>query len=128
MAAVYSRLLAICAGEDPQPYRSFFCPGGGRRDGRGAPADRGFWQDYLSGAGTGRSPHPTPDQSGHRLVWSSHTVGKERSYRLRPCRAAERYAILHIFSPRMRSICRACWVRRMSSSSPPASTAARMKP
>ena len=99
MAAVYSRLLAICAGEDPQPFVSFLS----RAAAAGADveeerlADRGFWQDYLSGAETGRLPHPMPDQSGHRLVWSSHTVGKERSDRLRAFAAQQNVTPYCIF-------------------------------
>ena len=74
--SVYDRLLAICAGEEPQPFTSFLARAAAM------PADD-FWENYLSGAETGRLPHPMPDQPGHRIVWSSHVVGKERSDRLR---------------------------------------------
>ena len=83
--SVYDRLLAICAGEEPQPFTSFLARAAAMPadDQAARAADRDFWENYLSSAETGRLPHPMPDQPGHRIVWSSHVVGKERSDRLR---------------------------------------------
>lgn len=83
--SVYDRLLALCAGEEPEPFVSFLSRAAAVRPDVEAEraADRSFWQDYLNEAEAGRTPHPMPDHADNRIVWSSHAVGRERSDSLR---------------------------------------------
>lgn len=82
--SVYDRLLALCAGEEPAAFDSFLSRAAAESSNEEERStDRLFWQDYLGGAEPGRLPHPMPDQPGHRIAWSSHSVGSARSSQLR---------------------------------------------
>ena len=82
--SVYDRLLALCAGEEPAAFDSFLSRAAADSSNEEERStDRLFWQDYLGGAEPGRLPHPMPDQPGHRIAWSSHSVGSARSSQLR---------------------------------------------
>ena len=73
--SVYDRLLALCAGEEPAAFDSFLSRAAADSSNEEERStDRLFWQDYLGGAEPGRLPHPMPDQPGHRIAWSSHSV------------------------------------------------------
>ncbi len=73
MASVYSRFLAICAGEDP-PARSYLSCPARRRPARLWPRSPGrprLLAGLLQGAEIGRLPHPLPEQASHTIAWSS---------------------------------------------------------
>lgn len=85
MASVYSRFLALCAGDQPAPLVSFLSRAA-EQAAQAAPdwsVHRDFWQEYLKDTEPGRLPHPLPEQASHTIAWSSHELGADRSARLR---------------------------------------------
>ncbi len=87
--SVYGRFLALCADKTPLPFDSFL-----NRVKITAPqndADGAFWKTYLKGFEPGALPHPMPADVGHKIIWSSHSVGLRTSIRVRSF--ANRYGV-----------------------------------